>query len=657
MINLSEAYRQVNLTEEEKPLGGFDAFISEGARRISSLYPHRFILLSEAKKIDKLSLTYSLLNDEQFAQKILDIRQKVKLSTGKNRQKIVRHAFAIICEASFRSLNIRPYRVQICGALAMYYNFIIQMYTGEGKTITAGLTAILQAWQGKPCHVVTSNDYLALRDTQTLEPFYTLCGLSVGFIDGEMKKEERRFNYKKSIVYATSNEILADFLRDQMEENYRENFNDLLLQKLKKEEDNNSVLQGLYNIIIDEADTLLADEATTPLIISLPKENKPFMEAIVSMKNVAQRLVLKEHYNLNNKYNEVYLTSEGEMLIETLTKELSPLWTSKNRREYLVKQALIAREFYLKGVHYVIVDEKLIIVDEKTGRLMPNRSWGNGLHQAVESKEGIPLSKPTETHIKMSFQRFFRFYKNVSGMSGTLQKLESEFWYIYKLKIMKIPKRIANNYRILKEKIVENKAKKWLVVVEEIGKIHKNKQPILVGTRTVEDSENLSKELTLLSISHQVLNALYHQEEAGIIAQAGKVGMVTIATNMAGRGTDIKVQEDALALGGLHIIATERHDSERVDMQLFGRTARQGQVGTVQRIVSLEDDLLVNKSSKWLLKYFNNYLSSFFGKHLILFFYKRIQQKSDKRASHIRKEILNNDFSAMSMLSFSKNKY
>jgi len=653
MLNLAQAYTKMDVIEEIKPLSGFDAFINGGVGRAYRLYPHRLFLLQEAKKIAKLSLSYELLNEQQFAQKILEIRQKIKISSTKERKDILLHAFAIACEASFRSLQIRPYTVQILGALAMYKNFIIQMHTGEGKTITAGLTAILQAWGGKPCHIVTSNDYLAERDSKTLEPLYQLCGLTVGFIDGEMKNKERQTNYQKSIVYATSNEILADFLRDQRESSYAENFNQFLLKNLKHESTEGEVLQGLHNIIIDEADSLLADEATTPLIISVPKENKPLMDAISSMKGIANHLIKKKHYNLNNKHKEVYFTQEGKELIENLSKSISPLWRSENRREYLIKQAIVAKEFYLKGVDYVIMEEKLIIVDSKTGRMMPNRSWGNGLHQTIEAKENIPFSDPTETHIKMSFQRFFRFYKNISGMSGTLQKLEPELWHIYNLPTMKIPKRIPNKYKILKEKIVATKERKWLLVVEEIGKIHQQKQPILVGTRSIEDSENLSKALTALSIPHQILNALYHKEEAEIIAKAGELAMVTIATNMAGRGTDIKVVKEALEIGGLHVIATERHDSERIDMQLFGRTARKGEAGTVQRVVSLEDELLVNKSSDWIRRQFKYYIGSWIGRYLILLFYKRIQKKSDRQASKIRKNILKNDFETMKMLSFS----
>ena len=653
-MNLSESYHRKMLIEDSKPLDGFNSFIQSLSGRLYALYPHQLFLLREAKKIAKLSLTYELLNEEQFTQKVQELRVKFKLGKVKRSRKLLHQALALICEASFRTLQIRPYTVQILGSLSMYENFIIEMHTGEGKTITAGLTAVLHAWGGKPCHIVTSNDYLASRDAEELREFYEICGLSVGFIGGEMQRDERRANYKKSIIYATSNEILADFLRDQMESSYAENFNALLLKSLKKEAKDESVVQGLHNIIIDEADSLLADEAIIPLIISVPKENKPLIDAIVSIGAVSTQLKEREHYTLSTKHKEVFFTKEGEAFIEELSECFTPLWKSKNRREYLLKQAIIARTFYLNGTHYVIVDSKLIIIDEKTGRLVPNRSWGNGLHQAVEAKEGIELSDPTETHIKMSFQRFFRLYKNISGMSGTLQKLESELWHIYNLAILKIPKRIPNQYKILKEQILENKEEKWKVVVEEIVKIYERKQPILIGTRSIKDSENLSIELKKRNIPHQILNALHHEEEAEIISKAGELEMVTIATNMAGRGTDIKVNQEGLEVGGLHVIATERHDSERVDKQLFGRTARKGQPGTVQQIVCLEDDLLMNNTSKWFRNKAMSRVKNIFWESIILFEYKRLQKRSDKKASKMRRSILKNDFSVQRMLSFSK---
>ncbi|CAA6808885.1 MAG: Protein export cytoplasm protein SecA ATPase RNA helicase (TC 3.A.5.1.1) [uncultured Sulfurovum sp.] len=653
MSILSQKYQQTKMGKELKPLTGFDAQVNSFFASIRSFYPHHLFLFREAKKIHKLSLTYELLNEEQLFKKIEEIRVLFRLGKMKQDKKVLHQGIALVCEASFRSLKIRPYTVQIMGALAMYKNFIIQMHTGEGKTVTAALSGVLHAWSGKPCHVVTSNDYLALRDATTMEALYTYCHLSVGKISPEMQSEERVDNYKKSVVYATSNSILADFLRDQMESNYPVDFNNALINFLQKQDVSNQVLQGLHTIIIDEADSVLADEATTPLIISVPRENKPLKEAILSAKEISEPLEKGVDYEVNIRHKEVYLTHQGESYIDRLTEHLAPIWKSRNRREYLLKQALMAREFYIEGVHYIIDEGKLVIVDEKTGRLMPDRSWSAGMHQAVEAKENIEMSDPTETHIKMSFQRFFRLYENVSGMSGTLQKLKNELWHIYGLTTLKIPKRISNQYTILSEKIVGTKKEKWILVLEDIEKVYERGQPILIGTRSVQDSESLSRTLQKKMIPHQVLNALSHEQEAHIIQEAGHVYAVTIATNMAGRGTDIKLSQESIDLGGLHVISTERHDSRRIDMQLFGRSARQGEPGTVQAIVSLEDELLVKKSSKWIRERLQKKMNSFIWRKIALLFYKRIQNKSDKQASKMRKKILFNDFSMKKMLSFS----
>jgi preprotein translocase subunit SecA len=649
MVDISKRYQQSHIVPENKPVVGFDAFIKRVIGVLISLYPFQFFFLREAKKIVKLSASYELLNDAQFKSKILECKENFKLDRVKKDKKLLHNAMAIVCEASYRSLGIRPYEVQVLGALSMYRNFIIQMYTGEGKTLTAGLTAVLYGWSGNPCHVVTSNDYLAKRDSQELSTLYSLCEVSVGFIESEMNNDERKGIYKKNIVYATSNNILADFLRDQMVNDNAYNFNGLLLQHLKQEKNQEQVLQGLHTIIVDEADSLLADEAIVPLIISIPKENRPLKNTISAAKELSRILEEGKHYKVNKKYEEVVLTEDGEVYIEELSHSLDALWKSKKRREYLVTQAIVAKVFYLNGTHYVIQDDKLVIVDEKTGRLMPDRSWGNGLHQAIEAKEGIELSDPTETHIKMSFQRFFRLYKNICGMSGTLQGLSRELWHIYDLLVLKIPKRIPNNYLKYKEKIVRSQSEKWQVVVEEVLKIHQTKQPILIGTRSIKDSEKLSEKLKKHSISHQVLNALYHDSEAEIIAKAGELGMVTIATNMAGRGTDIKVPEESIDVGGLHVIATERHTSERIDKQLFGRTARKGQPGSVQQIVSLEDELFSKNAPKWLQKKRESKVSVW----VQIWFYKYIQKKSDSGGSKKRISFLEQEFSVKNMLSFS----
>ncbi len=654
MIDLSKAYIKRNILNEVHTHKGFDAFTHSAFGRLKSFYPYQRKLLEQSERIATLSLSFQKLDDEAFDKMLQTHKNQARLGKLCSDEAVLETALALICEASFRVLGIRPYTVQILGALALFGNFVIQMHTGEGKTITATLTAILNGWLGKPCHIVTSNDYLAKRDADSMRELYERCYLTVGCITPEMENPERKANYLCNIVYATSNDILADFLRDQMARDDAIAYDKYLINALSSEDDESQVMRGLHTVIIDEADSVLADEATTPLIISVPIENKPLKDAIQTVQKIAKKLNEDEDYTLNANHKEVYFTKQGEKSIDDITQHLPAIWQSKNRREYLLKQALIAKEFYKKGNHYVILEDKIVIVDEKTGRLMPSRSWGGGLHQAVEAKESLELTDPTQTHIKMSFQRFFRLYRTVAGMSGTLQKLENELWHIYELTTMKIPKRVPNQYKIFPEKIFESKAQKWIAVIEEIEAIHELKRPILVGTRSISDSEALSNELKRLNIVHTVLHALHHKEEAEIIAKAGQKGSVIIATNIAGRGTDISLSKVSIDMGGLHVIATERHDSKRVDMQLFGRCARQGQPGSVQAILSLEDEIMMRKCPKWLREKFTKHIDSALWRKISIYTYIIIQNLTDKRQSKVRKGILAKDFSMSRALSFSE---
>ena len=650
----SKAYNKRNIDKEHQPTEGFDAFIYGIIGRVKSLYPYKISLRREAQEIYRLSLIFKDLDEYEFDAKLKEAKSNSRLGKIYTQKELLYEALALICEASYRVLKIRPYSVQIMGALALFNNFIIQMHTGEGKTITAVLCGVLYGWLGKPCHVVTSNDYLAKRDAENMRELYERCSLSVGYILPDMKDDERRENYRYDIVYSTSNDILADFLRDQMARDDAIDYDKFLINQIRKDSDDKQVMQGIYSVIIDEADSVLADEATTPLIIAVPKENRPLKEAILSAKIVAMKLQKGEHYTTNDTHKEIYFTDDGEESIDDLVSNLPPIWQSRNRREYLLRQAIIAKEFYKNGTSYVVVDEKIVIVDEKTGRLMPSRSWGGGLHQAVEAKEEIELTDPTETHIKMSFQRFFRLYKNISGMSGTLQNLEGELWHIYQLLTLKIPKRVQKGYQIFPEKIFLTKDEKWIAVLEEIESMHQSKRPILVGTRSITDSEILSKELSRIGIEHTVLHALHHEEEAEIISHSGRLNSVIVATNIAGRGTDISLSKASIELGGLHVIATERHESKRVDMQLFGRSARQGQAGSVQAILSLEDEIIVQKCPKFLAKQLSHIVHTSIGKRISIFVYIAIQSITDRKASKMRRKILANDFDMSRRLSFSE---
>jgi preprotein translocase subunit SecA len=502
---------------------------------------------------------------------------------------------AIMAEISDRTLGLRPYPVQILGAMALYRGYLTEMATGEGKSLTACYPAILAAWTGKPCHIITANDYLAGRDSVEMRPLYSFCGVSVGWVSSEMETGERRINYEKGVVYTTSKEILADFLRDRLKlglchQPSRRLIRQMLQPRIREGE--GLVMRGLDTAIVDEADSVLIDEAVTPLIISHPQENAHLLEACSIAQEIAETLTAPLDYSTEVKYREIVLTTSGRERIEDLAASLPGLWRGTARREELIIQALAARELYCRDKQYVVQNGKVVIVDEFTGRLMPNRTWKHGLHQAVEAMEGLEMSDPSETLARLSFQRFFRFFRKLSGMTGTAGEAAAEFWYIYGLPVMTIPTHRPCIRKMFPGNVFSNQEKKWEAIRSETVRLHKSGRPVLVGTRNIKASERLAAMLSDQGLTFRLLNAVRHKEEAAIVAVAGKLGAITIATNMAGRGTDIKLGGGVAKLGGLHVIATERHESSRIDRQLFGRCARQGDPGSTQAFMCIEDELI-----------------------------------------------------------------
>jgi preprotein translocase subunit SecA len=508
---------------------------------------------------------------------------------------LLSNALAIIVEVADRTLGLRPFPVQVMGAMALHKGTLAEMATGEGKSLTACLPAALAAWTGRPCHFVTVNDYLANRDAVEMRPFYAFCGVSVGCVQGGMAPEERRQNYEKGVVYTTLKELVADFLRDRLIIGGLQNASRRLLREMLQPGHRGPegvVLRGLDTAIVDEADSVLIDEAVTPLIISRAQENKPLVEACQTAYDIASMLRLDEDYKKNIKFREVHLTKDGLMKVEEQARMLPGIWRGTARRIELVQQALTAREFYQRDKQYVIQDEKVAIVDEFTGRLMPNRTWRHGLHQAVEAKEGLEVNDPSETLARLSFQRFFRFFRKLSGMTGTAKEAVAELWYIYKLPVLAIPTNRPCIRKMHPDRVFATQDEKWEAVVQEIERWHNTGRPVLVGTRSVKASEKLAELLGARDCPFNLLNAVRHKEEAQIVAAAGEQNRITIATNMAGRGTDIKLGRGVTDIGGLHVIATERHESGRIDRQLFGRCARQGDPGSAQAFMSLEDELV-----------------------------------------------------------------
>jgi preprotein translocase subunit SecA len=514
---------------------------------------------------------------------------------GRETRADLERAFAIVREVASRQVGMRPFPVQVAGALALDAGCIVEMATGEGKTLAATMPATIAGWRGKGCHIVTHNDYLAKRDAEWMGPIYRFCGLAVASVEQGMHPPDRRQAYLADITYCTNKEVTADFLRDRLALGRLQGLPAALMAKIADGAGSGTdrlVQRGLHYAIVDEADSILIDEAVTPLIISGEAPNPEQVEAFRQAARLATALEITRHYKVNQRYREVDLTEAGKERLGELCKPIGGIWAGARRREELVTQALTACEFYLRDKQYVVDSEKVVIVDEFTGRLMPDREWRDGLHQAVSAKEAIVIQPPKDTYARLSFQRFFRQYRKLAGMTGTAAEAWREFWQIYHLPVVTIPTNRPCIRQVLPDRVYATDDVKWAAIVEEIRRIHATGRPLLVGTRSVRASEHLAQLLWAVGLEPAVLNAVRHAEEAQVVAGAGQEGCITVATNMAGRGTDIKLGRGIAERGGLHVIATERHEAGRIDRQLFGRCARQGDPGTAQAIVSLEDELV-----------------------------------------------------------------
>lgn len=551
------------------------------------------MLLSDAAAVVAMEREYANMSDSALKTTLTQMRE---LFVRGREGRIDRlRAFAILREAAVRVMGERPYLVQIAGAMAVNNGYVAEMATGEGKTLTAVIPAILAAWRGRGCHVITVNDYLASRDAQWMRPLYEFCHVSVAHIEQDMPPAERRIAYHADVTYCTNKEVAADFLRDRITLGRRRGLAHTIIDSIARGQHDDTearlLQRGLHCAIVDEADSVLIDEAVTPLIISGNAPNAQQVEAYVQAASIAEKLIAGRHFTIDERYRDINLSTDGKKLIDQQARDLGGLWAGARRREELVTQALTARNFYLPNKHYVIQDGKVVIVDEFTGRLMPDREWREGLHQAVEAKEKLDVNPAKDTFARISFQRFFRLYRHLSGMTGTAWEACSEFWQIYRLPVVVIPTNRPVVRNQLGDMVFATENRKWHAIVSEIARVHREGRPVLIGTRSVGASEILSEMLRERGLEHQVLNAVRHEQEAQIVAHAGGEGCITVATNMAGRGTDIKLARGVADNGGMHVIASERHESQRIDRQLFGRCGRQGEPGSAQAIVSLEDEL------------------------------------------------------------------
>lgn len=577
-------------------------------------------------KINSLEARIQILSDEQLAFKTNEFKEQIE--RGRTLNDILPEAFAVVRETARRKLNQRHYDVQLIGGMVLHNGTIAEMKTGEGKTLTATLALYLNALSGKGAHLVTVNDYLARRDAEWMSPVYNHLGMSVGIIQNSIPDSERKKIYQSDIVYATNNELGFDYLRDNM--------------KFRLED---YVQRELNYAIVDEVDSILIDEARTPLIISGSSDES---SRLYSDANRAMHSLVKDvDYEVDEKARSTQLTESGNDKVESFFGVKNLYALDHIKLVHHVNQALRAHALFKSDVDYVVKDDQVLIVDEFTGRILPGRRYSDGLHQALEAKEGVKIERESQTLASITLQNYFRLYGKLAGMTGTAVTEAEEFHKIYKLDVIAIP---TNKDMIRKDKqdlIFLSKNAKYKAIVEDIKERHSKGQPALIGTIAIETSELLSMILTANGIPHEVLNAKNHAREAEIVAHAGEKGRVTIATNMAGRGTDIKLTDESRAAGGLYILGTERHESRRIDNQLRGRAGRQGDPGESRFYISLEDDLIrifspgdtIKKRMQMLgMTEDENIESTFISKRI-----EDSQEKVEKHNFDIRKHLLEYD--------------
>lgn len=574
------------------------------------------------------------------------------------RNNLVARSFALTREAARRHLGTPHYNVQLIGGLALLKEQVAEMETGEGKTLTATLAACTAALAGEPVHIVTVNDYPVQRDAQWMEPIYKSLGLTVGTIIHGLTPAARRKAYLCDVVYCTNKELAFDYLKDRIVLWDRPGEVSLQLERFYGDDSrvNRLVMRGLCFAIIDEADSVLIDEARTPLIISSGTDSTGEREIYEEAYNLATQLLVGTDFSVIADDRDVVLTSRGKARITEHMWSDKNMQTSREQKEELIRQALVAINIFTRDKHYLVTDGKVQIIDEYTGRVMADRSWERGLQQFIEAKEGVEMTTRKDTLARISYQRFFRRYLRLAGMTGTAREVAGELWTIYRLRVLAIPTNRPLCRYYLPEKIYFTEEDKWKAIVETIVEEARRGQPILVGTRSVAASEYLSKLLAQAGLPHRVLNAKQDREEAEIIAQAGNLGRITVATNMAGRGTDIKLDSGVAELGGLYVIATEFHESHRIDRQLFGRAGRQGDPGLCRAIVSLEDELIsvyaeavMKHLAGMFLARSNGWIRTGVGK--VLF---RMAQKTAERVhSRARRNLLKMDEQLGDVLAFS----
>ena len=652
-----------NLGLDELPSGA-DKYWARSKKVFKGVFKNKSYYIKQAKKVDKYAYEIEEYSEQELIKKLGEYKRLFLRRKESDNDKYF--SFGLVREVIRRMTGKKAYLVQIAGALALLDRNIIEMATGEGKSLTAAMAAVVWGWHGRGCHVITVNDYLAKRDAEELKSVYNKCELKVGYIEQNSSPELRKVAYLADVTYVTNKEITADFLRDRKHIDGLESITEGIVAEYKTGIFPQVTMRPLYAAVVDEADSVLIDEGVTPLIIS---HNSDSENVIIYNEAIAVAKLLKSNrdYRIDYKFRDIEFTVEGEENALKILSSMGCVWGIKQRNIELILKALNVLYFYNKDRQYIISNNKVVIVDEATGRVMPDREWRSEIHQLVSAKENVEIIPPKEILARLSFQKFFRLYPNLSGLTGTVDNISNELWDVYNLLVVKIPTNKPCIREYDKTRFFKNKVDKLQAVVEEINSSNKVARPCLVGTRHVDDSiliyECLKKDPCFKDIKINVLNAKNFENEAEIIAKAGFPGAITISTNMAGRGTDIKISDSVKDVGGLRVILTEPYDNLRVNRQYYGRASRQGDPGSAILFVSLEDEIF-NRNLHDVLKVIlkmvrTNRLGSIKGgARIACVFCMFIARKiAEKKACSMRAATLLQDSWLSYMLAFSKNKY
>jgi preprotein translocase subunit SecA len=632
---------------DDKPLSKLERAITAARYYSGQLERRRRELMRIVDAVNACTAKIESLDDAGLLDRATALKPRLR-KEGVTDVDLSAQAFAIMREAAFRTLQLRHFDVQLMGAWAMLNGMLSEMETGEGKSLTATLVAATAGLAGHAVHVITVNDYLAERDAEMMAPVYAMLGLTVGFVKQGMDPESRKAAYQSDITYCSNKEIAFDYLRDRMVLGGKARAIASKLVKLENEGQSQPLLlRGLQFAIVDEADSVLVDEARTPLILSAQAKQGGEVTVHHQALELARQLTDVD-FRLTD--DGIVLSDAGSDRLAELAEDMKGVWAGPRRREQLVRQALAALYTFERDKHYLVRDEKVVIIDEYTGRLMPDRSWEQGLHQLIEIKEDCEVTGRRDTLARISYQRFFRRYVHLCGMTGTASEVGSELWNVYGLRVARIPTNKPVRRTRCPNRYFGRSEEKWKAVVRRIEEHRAAGRPVLIGTRSVSASEHLASILDAEGLPYNLLNARQDKDEAEIVAHAGEPGCITVATNMAGRGTDIKLAPGVGENGGLHVIATELHDSGRIDRQLFGRCGRQGDLGSCEAILAIEDDLVTNqlgRTARHLSRL--GVLPHWLGSTV----FSAAQSRAERTHSRMRRDLLDMDEHLGNMLAFS----